>query len=312
MTTPVPRNPYPVSGDNAHFTIDPLKGGGGGTGTSPGPSLSPDQQSAYDVVTDMLKQWGLESLFGDVLKFVQSGMSQQQITIALQDTDAYKTRFAGNEIRRKKGMPVLSPAEYLATEQSYRQILSSNGLPVGFYDQPSDFADWIGKDVSPTEINQRVGYAVSAAQRVDAGTKQAFQNFYGVGQSDLAAFFLDQDRALPMIQKQARAAQIGAAGYNNGVAFTKNQAESLATSSLVQDSQIDMTVAQAAAYARDAGKLAQFYNDNYDVNTAAAELFQSDAAAKKKREDLTAQERATFSGSSGLSRSGLAQNTGSY
>lgn len=282
------------------------------TSPVPGISLTGDQQSAYDILRDMLKQWDLQDLLPDVLQMVQSGQTSQQISISLQDTDAYKKRFAGNELRRQKGMPVLAPSEYLRVEQSYRQIMESNGLPVGFYDSPSDFSDWIGKDVSPNEISQRVNFAVSAAQRADEGTRQAFRDFYGVDTAHLAAYFLDQERAMPSIQKQAKAAAIGAGAYNNGTALTRNQAEYLAQSDTVPIQQIDQVMGQASGYARDAGKLAQFYNDNYDVNTAATELFMGDAAAKKKREDLIAQERATFGGSSGLSRTGLSQDQGRF
>lgn len=274
--------------------------------------LTSDQQSAFDVLKDMLRQWGLDELAPDVLSMVQAGQSSQQISIGLQQTDTYKKRFAGNEVRRQKGMPVLSPAEYLRTEESYRQIMASNGLPIGFYDQPSDFADWIGKDVSPNEINQRVNFAVTAAQRADEGTKQAFRDYYGVDTSHLASYFLDQDRAMPFLEKQARAAQIGAGAINNGTGLARNQAEYLAQSTMISNQQIDMTMGQAAGMGRDAGKLANFYHDNYDVNTAATELFMGDAAAKRKREDLVARERATFSGNSGVSRSGLSQNNGGY
>lgn len=266
--------------------------------------LDSGQQNAYDSLVATLRQWGLESLAPDVLGLVQGGHDQNTIPILLQQTDAYKQRFSGNGIRRKQGMPVLSPAEYLATEQSYKQIMQSNGLPQGFYDQPSDFADWIGKDVSPQEISTRVNYAVDAAQRVDEGSKKAFQDYYGVDTSHLAAFFLDQNRAMPHIQQSARAAMIGGTGFDNGVNFSRAQAEGYATSG-VSDQQLQQTTAQAAGLAQGVGKLGQIYGQQYDATTAANELFFNDVEAKKKRQALTEQETASFAGGSGAGRGSL-------
>lgn len=277
--------------------------------TSP---LTGDQSNAYDYLKQTLAEWGLEQLSGDVLRLIQEGHSQANIPGLLQDTQAYKQRFAGNEARKKAGLAVLSPAEYLATERSYRRILESNGMPSGFYDSPSDFADWIGKDVAPTEVSQRVGYAVQAANRADEGTRNAFRDYYGIDGSHLAAFFLDQEKAMPLLEKQSRAAAIGGAGNNNGLNFSKDQAEALSQSQLVSPQQYDQAVGQVAGMARDGGQLAGFYGDNYDSNAAAAEIFFGDAAAKKKREDLASKERGSFSGGSGVSKSSLSPGANGY
>ena len=271
------------------------------------PDLNPDQQNAYDVMLDMLRQWGLDTLAPDVLKMVQAGNTSQQISFLLQDTQAYKERFAGNEIRRKQGLRVLSPAEYLATEASYKQILSSNGLPQGFYDSPSDFAGWIGRDVSPNEINQRVNMAVDTAQRVDSGMKQALMAYHGIDDQHIAAYFLDQDRALPLIQQQSRGLKIGAAAFNAGDSLTREQAENLATSNIVSDSQIDQTMQQVEDMSRRGGFLGQLYGQNYNTMTAASEAFFANLNAQQMRQNLVNTERGTFSGNSGLSKGSLAQ-----
>jgi hypothetical protein len=138
--------------------------------------LDPGEQSAYDVMVALLRQWGLESLAPAVRQYLVDGYSQDQISILIQDTEPYKKRFAGNEARRKAGLPALSAAEYLSVESSYRQIMSSAGLPPSFYDSPDDFAAWIGKDVAPTEIKTRVDAATDAANRLDDATKQTFKD----------------------------------------------------------------------------------------------------------------------------------------
>lgn len=274
--------------------------------------LNQQQQNAYDYLKQLLNGWGIGELAPDALQLIQEGHDAAVVPGLLQETQAYKKRFAGNEIRKQKGMPVLSPAEYLSTEQAYRRIMESNGLPQGFYDQPSDFSDWIGKDVAPQEISQRVGYAVDAAHRLDAGTKRAFQEYYGVNTSQLTAFFLDQKRALPIVEQQARAATVGASAMNSGVNVNRQVAERLATSN-VADQNLAQQMQSAVQASKDVGKLSQLYKgDQYGIDDAANEAFFNDAEAKRRRQRLTAQEQATFNGNSGVGRSSLDRNHGGY
>lgn len=261
----------------------------------------------------MLSQWGLDSLAPDVLGFLQKGYDQTAISFLLQDTDAYKQRFAGNEIRRKKGLPVLSPQDYLNTEASYRQIMASNGLPTGFYDQPSDFSAFIGNDVSPVELNNRVNLAVTAAHQLDEGTKQVFQQWYGAGPGDLAAYFLDQNRALPLLQTQARATQIGGSAMNAGGRITQSRAEQLANQSDLGDNQLRGAESQAVTQGAEGALLSSFYGGNYGQAQAENELFLNDAQAIRERRRLAALELSNFN--SGGIQSGkvqLAQPSASY
>ncbi len=305
MTTSTFRpTPTPYTGSGDQTAINP---------TGPARPVNDETNDAYQLMLATLRQWGLEGLASDVLKMLQDGRTTDQIPVLLQQTDAYKQRFSGNELRRKNGLAALSPAEYLSVEASYRRILESNGMPNGFYDSPGDFAGWIGGDVAPTEIQNRVGLAVSAANRLDDATKQAFRDYYGVGPNDLAAFFLDRDRALPQIQKLARAAEIGAASNRSGINFGRSTSERLAASTIVGENEIDTAVGQVAEAARDVGKLGQLYGDRtYGADTAAQEVFFGDTEAKRRRQKLIGQETATFSGSSGVGRSSLTQDTGRY
>lgn len=265
-----------------------------------------ETDSAYDLLVRMLTEWGLGELAPSVLNLLQDGHSQDQVSILIQDTDAYKRRFAGNEARRKAGLSALSPAEYLSTEASYRRIMESAGLPSGFYDSPDDFASWIGSDVSPSEIQSRVNLATDAATTLDDNSKKAFWEYYRIGENDLAAYFLDRDRAMPTIQKQARAAQIGAAANRNQLGVNVSLAEQLAGSK-VSDDDLAGTVGTASRLTQDLGQIASFYGDAYTVNDATNELFFADEQAQKKRERLTDREKATFGGSGGIGKGSLGQ-----
>jgi hypothetical protein len=143
---------------------------------------------------------------------------------------------------------------------------------------------------------------------LDAGTKQAFWDYYRVGENDLAAFFLDRDRALPHIQNTARAAKLGGYGYTQGVGLSQAEAERLATSS-IGDADLRGTLGTAIDVSRDAGKLGQIYGDNYNLADASNELFFADTNAKRKRERLSDRERGQFAGQSGIGRGSLGQQS---
>lgn len=280
--------------------------------TQPTGSLpTQEQEDAYAVLVQMLREWNLEALAPDVLNLLQDGRSQDQISMLLQDTEAYKKRFAGNEARRKAGLAVLNPREYLEVESAYRQIMQSAGLPKGFYDSPDDFANFIGIDVSPQEIKSRVDMAVDSAERLDDGTKRAFQDFYGLQTGDLAAYFLGPERAMPQLQKVARGARIGGAGFNQGLQMDRERAERLALSD-VTDVEIPSAVSRVSSLTQDIGKLGQMYGQRYDQTSAEQEVFFQDEQERRKRRDLASRERAEFAGSSGVGRGTLAESPGGY
>jgi hypothetical protein len=123
------------------------------------------QRDAATILTRTVHQYGLGSLAGQITGFIQQGYSADAISILLQNTPEYKQRFAANDARLKKGLPALSPAEYIATERSYRQVMSAAGLPLGFYDQTSDFQKFLENDMSPTELKSRVDTAAQAVNQ---------------------------------------------------------------------------------------------------------------------------------------------------
>ena len=215
-----------------------------------GGTLSGDQRNAFEAVNNLFSSYGLESLAPKIYGYIQNGYSADTTSILLQNSDEYKQRFQGNEMRKKAGLPVLSPSQYLATEQQYRQLMQQSGMPKGFYDQPSDFNDFIGKDVSPTELKGRIDLASQASILANPSYKQALNQMYGIDEKGISAFFLDEDRALPALQKQAAAAQIGAEALAHGLNIS-TKAEEYAKAGVTQ--------AQAAkAYGQIAQQLPEY------------------------------------------------------
>lgn len=151
------------------------------------------------------------------------------IIFAIREQPAYQRRFAGNAARLRAGLSELSPAEYIGLENQFRETLRSNGLPANFYDQPDDFKAFIEGDVSNSELNERVQQGYRAVADADPAVKEQMRNLYGIGESELAAYFLDPQRTAPLLTRQAQAANIAARGLEQGgIQLTGAFAEDLA------------------------------------------------------------------------------------
>lgn len=183
--------------------------------------LTQQRQDARAAIRRVLSQYQLESLVEPLWNRFTSEYfdfsNEDAIIFAIKEEEAYKKRFAANAARVAKGMAELSPREYLELENTYRQVLSANGMPAGFYDSPDDFKQMIEGDVSPSELQERVREGYRLVADADQGVKDQMRQLYGVSESDLAAYFIDPERTRPLLvaadyARQARAAQIAARG----------------------------------------------------------------------------------------------------
>lgn len=288
--------------------------GGSPAGGDWASQLEGPQRDAFAALSGLFASYGLSSLAPKIFEYIKNGYSADTISLLLQDTPEYKQRFAANDQRRKAGLTVLTPAQYLATEAAYRQVLQASGLPVGFYDSPADFTQWLASDVSPTEIKERA----DAAIRVVQGTpelRSAVKQLYGVSEGDVAAYFLDQQRATPILETRLRAAEIAAQGLARGFAVSQN-AERFA--------QQGITAQQAAqGYAEIADTfgalqgLAQIYGTHWTQGESELAVFEpgtlggqesqqpgAESPAQKQRR-LASQERAMFAQTRGVNSSSL-------
>jgi hypothetical protein len=179
------------------------------------------RQDARSTMASVLATYGL----GDLSDYVYNEIIAKEtvninnpdaIIFAIREQPAYQKRFAGNAARLKKGLSELDPASYIGLENQFRQTLQSNGLPSNFYDQPDDFQALIEGDVSPSELNERVQQGYRAVADADPAVKEQMKNLYGIGEGELAAYFLDPQRTAPLLTRQAQAANIAARGLEQG------------------------------------------------------------------------------------------------
>lgn len=193
---------------------------------------------ARQTIAAVLNRFGLanlsEYLYGIYARQEVDLSNPDALVFAVRDTEEYKTRFKGNLNRIKNNLPELDPGSYIALEDQYRKLLSSNGLPAGFYDNPDDFSAWIEGDVSPSELQERIQQGYRAVADADPAVKAQMKELYDVSDGDLAAFFLDPKRARPLLTardltRRAQAAQIAARGLEQGgIQLTAGSAEELA------------------------------------------------------------------------------------
>ena len=176
--------------------------------------------SARDSVMKMFENTGLgQSFLDSLMKSIDQvyadnvAPTDAQILNSIYNSEAYKTRFAANEIIKARmakgeGRPgdrLLTPAEYVKTEAAYREMMSEAGLPPGFYDQTEDFTKFIAElGTSVAEISERINIAKSALQNADNNIKQALRDYYGLSEQDMVAYLLDPDKAFQAINQRFR------------------------------------------------------------------------------------------------------------
>jgi hypothetical protein len=274
---------------------------------TPTAGLDPNQRNAYAAIQDMLREFGLEALAPKILGYVKQGFDTNTIGYELQQTQEWKTRFAANEVRKTKGLPVLTPQEYIATERSYRQIMSAAGLPVGFYDSTDDFRSFLERDISPTEVQSRVNDARAFIDRADPAAMAEFRRFYTTG--DMVAFALDPERAAPVVGRAFNAATIAGESLNQGIGIKKTEAEALANMGIDAE-QAQRGFSMIAGEEHNAAKLAAIEGQQLTVQDLIDETFRADSAAATKRRKLGANEQGRFGGSSGVGAGSLSSNSG--
>ena len=306
-------------------------GGGGGGGAAPtpgspaagGPNLEAQaaSRSAYALLLSEFSRYGLEALVSPLQDLIKQGLSGPEFQIALRNTDAYQKRFAGNTERLKKGLTALSPAEYLALEDQYQNIMRNYGLPADYYTKDSlgtqqGFNKLIANDVSAVELEERLLTAQKRVLDAPPEVKAALRQFYpDITNGDILAYNIDPTKGLTDIRKKVTAAEIGGAAIGAGLTTNVARAEELAKFGVTAEKAREGFQAAVPIIERG-GQLAAFYGEEpYTQRTAEEEIFgltyAPEATAKRKR--LTALEQASFSGQAGATGGALGrERAGSF
>lgn len=273
-------------------------------------ALDPTQAGAAAIINDQLAQWGIQSLAPDVLKLLKQGLDQNAIMIELQNTDAYKKRFAANEARMKAGLRVLSPAEYVASETQLK-TLARQYLPPGFFGSKEDTDKLLAADVSPVEFQNRLQVAQQWWVTGDPETKQAAKDYFGIStpQQGIAAV-LDPKKTEGMITQQMLMSQIGGAAIHQGLQVDASRAQQLAQQGITQQQAQQGYAGVAGALPADSAIAQRFGSGLTQTDEEDARLLGL-ASAQRKIKTLQSSEQSLFAGDKSAAAGGLSR-TGSY
>jgi hypothetical protein len=265
-------------------------------------------QSAYDLLYEQFKQYGLESLVAPLKGLITSGAPASEFTIKLRETEPYKKRFAANAERIAKGLTALDEATYLAKEDQYQNVMRAYGLPDSYWKRndiggQEGFQKLLANDVSATELESRVQQAADVIDKGSGEYLDALKKFYPeIQRGDLMAYVLDPKNALPQIQSKVGAAKIGGEYLRAGLGADQARAEELQRLGITAEQA--RTGAQAVKETAPlGGQYAAMYGlEPYGQADVEQEVYGLGKAseAKKKRERIVGAVTADFSGSSGV------------
>jgi hypothetical protein len=270
--------------------------------------------AARDDLKAILDEYGLGALFARLDQVIQDDPtlvnSAPVLLSTVRDTPEYKQRFKGNEARRAKGLPELSPFDYVARENEYRQTLRATSMPRGFYDSESDFANFIGNDVRADELEARITQGYSAVMDAEPATKEELKRLYGLQDADIAAFFIDPERFnRSEAMRKAQSAQIAAeARRQAGITVDAQQAEALAREGVSRE----MAQAGFAQIGEQQGLFQAQMAGEEQVSQAEqiGATFGTNAQARQAITQRRRRRQAAFEAGGGFAGQGGAQATG--
>lgn len=158
----------------------------------------------------------INSLAGWAWGMITSGASQSEVLLSLRERAEFKAMFPEIEARQKAGLAPISPGEIVEYRRRARQMFQQYGLPPGFYDDRKDFQAFLTKDISLSELQERVEQGYVAATQAPLEVRQELRRFFGIDEGGLAAFFLDPERAQTVLMRQFQSAKIGGASKRTG------------------------------------------------------------------------------------------------
>lgn len=143
-----------------------------------------EQESAYDYIATQLEALGLGALADAAWELLESKTPRREIPGKLQELPAYKTRFPANEARKKAGLRPLTPAEYFAKEEEYRELMQNYGLPERYYVKSdplasqANFDKLISGNVDSVTLEKRLIQAVEEIQNKPSEYLEAITTYY--------------------------------------------------------------------------------------------------------------------------------------
>ena len=321
--TPTPGGQYDSSGNFVGGTSGTGSSGAGGSaagsalggtiGGQPTAAQTASRTAATTAIEDFranLRLAGLGTLADKIDEYIKQDLTASQIKINLIGTDEYKTRFPGMAALAKAGK-AMTEAAYISTEKAYDTVLRANGLDTSVFGTTAKYGSYIANQVSPVEFETRVSIAADRVNK-NSDVVAALNNYYGVSKTGAISYLLDPNLGLNIVQKEARAAEIGAAAAATNFSFGEGAtgaavAESFINAAGTQDLvSLKTEFGKARNLANTQAALSSIEGEKYsDLNAVTAVLAQ-DQQKILESQRRAARETARFSGASGITVGSLA------
>jgi len=300
-----------------------------GNQTIPDPAtaaLEQNRRSAFAILEKEFTDNNLTTLIPEIKRFMTEGYGAEEASLLLPTTEAYKTRFAGNEGRKALGLPTYTPGQYLVAEQTYRDLFNQYNL--GELANQNTYNALIGGAVSIDEAKARVDNVFSKIDNAPNELKAQLNNYlgsYGVGdatkqRAQIALALMQGPEGINQLETNLRKAYIrtGAAASKVDVAEENiSQLEKQLTTAGLSTEQIGNVSREAYASLAEAlpttQKLAEISKQD---TTGLQEELTQEAFGKttgalmpsQRRKKLQEQEQARFTGQSGISQVSLGRS----
>ena len=278
-----------------------------------------EKRDSFALIEATMRSYGFsEDELKELNTYIQAGLlnpklGPEQLVLQLRQLPVYKARFAGNEERRARGLNALSEANYLVQESAYAETLRQYGLQR--FVNRTQFATFIGNDISNTEVGKRVKTAVERLQMGDPAILRQLRTYYAITDSDIVSYFLNPKEVLPELEAKTTTAEIGATAGQFGLDT------SLARASDLERYGVDLerarrgygNIAPAVKEGRMISDVFKETGIDYTQTTAEQEEFKGLASARRARETLSGLQSAAFGKDAALTAGSLStRRSGAY
>ena len=191
------------------------------------------QINAIESLRGVMTEYGLGELMGRIEQYVKEGYEGPAVLALIRTTPEYKQRFPAMEVLAKK-QRAISEAAYIEFERNAAQLERAYGLPAGMLGKDT-VTNLLSNEVSGRELEERVTMAAAGAFQAPQELRQTFSQYYGIDSGGLTAYFLDPNKALPLLTKQYAAAKIGTEAEMQDFAIGVGLAEQLTEFGVTQE-----------------------------------------------------------------------------
>ena len=272
------------------------------------------QRTALEEFVSLLSGAGLSELADEVNKMILDDKTAAQIKLEIRKTKSYEARFPGMKALSDAKMAI-TEGEYIDLETGMTSVLRVRGLDEKVYGSREELGKYIGNRVKLPEFEERAALAADRVKK-EPDVMKALGEMY-VTEADAIGYLLNPLKAMDVIKKQVRSAEIGAAAASArftlgaDAANRAREAEALIGATGTADvATLKQEFGKARILADTQSQLAKLERENYNELEAVQAVVggeQEKLLKSKRRAEREAMFR--FGGQSGVGAYSLRNTT---